>query len=160
MANLLTNIQKAPFLYLSDHPNQNFENLKNLLDDGYKNISACDVSNSLKSVFFSARNTDIIQRWIIKEVYYKSKLKISYQNPLILNQLMNSIFVEYAQFLPFSLKEQIFELNSKVVNTCIPTIINNTMAQLYLIRDQEMLRPLPNPEYINSKGSRSSSFIS
>lgn len=156
MPNLLSDIQRAPFLYLEDHPDNNFEKIKKTIDNGFSKINYDTVNNTIRTIFFSARNIDIIQRWTIKEVYYRSRksLLISYQNPLILNQLMNDIYIEYNQQLPFSLKEQIYELDSKVVNLIVPNIINNAMGQVYLIRDQQTYTTIPRPESVNSKGSR------
>lgn len=156
MSNLLSDIQLGNFLYLNDHPNQYFETIKKQLDDGFKKNKDIDIYNSIKDAFFSARNIDIIQRWVIKEVYHqtKKKLLISYQNTSILIQLMNDIFVEYAQFLPFQFKEQLYELNSKVVNLITPVIIKNAIGQLNLIRDQNTYTTIPRPENVNNKGSR------
>lgn len=156
MINLLSDVQLGNFLYLNDHPNQYFETIKKQLHDAYTKNKNIDIYNSIKDSFFSARNIDIIQRWVIKEVYLQTnkKLLIPYQNNSILIQLMNDIFVEYAQFLPFNLKEQLFELNSKVVSLITPVIIKNAIGQLNLIRDQNTYITLDRPINVNNKGSR------
>lgn len=156
MINLLSDIQLGNFLYLCDHPDKHFESIKKQLAEGFEKNKDIDIYNSIKDAFFSVRNIDIIQRWVIKEVYHQTnkKLIISYQNPTILIQLMNDMFVDYAQFLPFQFKEQLYELNSKVVKLITPVIINNAIGQLNLIKDQNTYTTIPRPENVNNKGSR------
>ena len=67
---------------------------------------------------------------------------------------MNDIFVDYGQFLQFNLKEQLFELNFKVINKAVPVIIESAIGQINLIRDQNTNLVIDRPEIVNVKGNR------
>jgi hypothetical protein len=115
----------SPIFYLEDHPNQHFESISEKIESGYKNLENMNIDANfiIKDTFFSAKNIDLIQRWIIKEIIKETKIKISYQKIEHLLLIMNSIYSIYAKNLPYNLKEQIYDLDKKVVNECKRLII-------------------------------------
>lgn len=55
---------------------------------------------------------------------------------------MNGIYHDYSRNLPYDLKEQILDLNERVVNFITPWLINEVEAyQRYLIDSNTPLRP-------------------
>lgn len=113
------------FLFIEDHPDQFFEKITDKIQSGYKDLEEIGVDGNfiIKDTFFSARNIDIIQRWIIKEIIKKTKIKIPYQKTEHLIPIMDSIYSREGKNLPFNLKQQIYELDKNVVNECIKLIL-------------------------------------
>jgi hypothetical protein len=96
----------------------------------------------MKEAFFLRENIEIIQNSIIRNVAKKSKYLISRQKEDDIILLMNGIYHDYARNLPYNLKEQIQELNERVVNFVTPWLINEVEAyQRYLIDANTPLRP-------------------
>lgn len=112
-----------PFFYLEDHPKQYFEDIAEKLSSGFNNLK--DHNNHeflIKNTFYSAENINIIQRWLIKEVAKKTKIKIPAQNIDHLKLIMDSIYSLYSQNLPYALKAQIYFLDKTVVFECLKLI--------------------------------------
>ena len=113
-----------PFFYLEDHPNQYFENISEKLESNFNILKLYNTDHDLiKNTFYSSQNINIIQRWIIKEVLKKTKIKIPPQNIDHLKSVMDSIYSLYNQNLPYSLKYQIYTLDKSVVIECLKLII-------------------------------------
>jgi hypothetical protein len=107
--------------------------------------------NSLKEVFFSTDNIDIIQNKLINEVKNQSKGKyiIGYQKNEHLIQIMEDIFKTYYS-------NNINELNNKVVIFCLPYIFNQIASHIKWQKDSNTpLIPLPLPETTSITGKRS-----
>jgi|688.fasta_scaffold17831_7 hypothetical protein len=77
--------------------------------------------------YFSKENIDIVQEGIINSVYNKSqgKYTISRQSDSELLIVMRSIYFQYGKNLTFDIKQQIRDLNIKVINWCVDEIITN-----------------------------------
>ena len=122
-------MEQSSFLLTSDHPDQYYEKLNKALVAGYDELEKVNVDASfiIKDTFFSPRNIDLIQRWIIKETQQKIKILIPYQKIEHIMTVMNSVYGIYGQNLPFALKEQIYELDKKVVYVTVDSIINETL---------------------------------
>jgi hypothetical protein len=78
----------------------------------------------LSSAFFSKKNIDHLQCLIIRLVRERSngKWNISRQSDNELITVMRSLYLQYAQHLPFNLREQLVELNRHVIIDVVPRI--------------------------------------
>lgn len=148
-----------PFLFLSSHRKDYFNQMKNEMSknsEGYQGYI-------LEKVFFLDENVQLIQRQIIMSVYKYSNKKylIKEQNREDINVIMKFIFNEYAQHLPFKIKEQVTELNNKVSNLISKEIINNLESHQKYITDsttQPIL--LDRPLNVTSAGNRTLPSVS
>jgi hypothetical protein len=139
---IIHKLDKAPFLFWNQHPKQYFERYT---DDKQCREPSCEDANNIelvKEAFFLRENIEIIQNSIIRNVAKKSKYLISRQKEDDIIILMNGIYHDYARNLPYDLREQIQELNERVVNFVTPWLINEVEAyQRYLIDANTPLRP-------------------
>lgn len=149
-------LQKAPFLFLSDHPNQYFDKFTNILKDGYDNLENKNVDGSfiLKDTFLSARNLNIVQKMICREVLKRTGIEIPYQNMIHITEVANAIYDIYGQNLPYNLKEQIYELDMKMVLHLADIAVNELYVRARYYRDIESANFIENPQYMGSKGQR------
>jgi hypothetical protein len=68
---------------------------------------------------------------------------------------MQYIFNEYAQHLPYNIKEQITELNNKTVSIIYIDIIKNLESHEKYIRDSTTQPvPIDRPENVNGAGNK------
>ena len=139
---IIHKLDKAPFLFTNEHKQkyfQKYNNLKQCEED------ECIDSNNVelvKEAFFLIENIEIIQNSIIRNVAKKSKYIISRQKEEDIVIVMNGIFHDYARNLPYNLKEQVLELNQRVVNFVTPWIINEIEAYVnYLVDANTPLTP-------------------
>lgn len=139
---IIHKLDKAPFLFWNQHPKNYFERYTN---EKQCREPSCEDANNIelmKEAFFLRENIEIIQNSIIRNVAKKSKYLISRQKEDDIILLMNGIYHDYARNLPYNLKEQIQELNERVVNFVTPWLINEVEAyQRYLIDANTPLRP-------------------
>lgn len=156
MSSLYSQIQQAPFLYLNDHPDQHFEQIATALTQGNKDLDkqGLDSSFVIKDVMHSPRNIDIIQKWTVFEVRKKTGITIPYQNEKHVRQAIEGIWQAYGQNLPFNLKEQIRELDIKVMRTLSEAIITELYAQMRYNRDIESANYIDRPIFVGAKGQR------
>ena len=97
----------------------------------YMGLSKDDTNaRLLGSLFFRQSNVDILQDTLIRETYVKSgnKFIIKKQKQGHLINAMQKQFIRYGQYLPCQLKEQIEQLNRRVIKSIIPGIISNCIA--------------------------------
>jgi hypothetical protein len=135
-------LEKAPFLFWNQHPKKYFERYTNEKQCGEPSCHDADNVELVKEAFFLRENIEIIQNAIIRNVAKKSKYLISRQKEDDIILLMNGIYNDYSRNLPYDLKEQILDLNDKVVNFVTPWLINEVEAyQRYLIDSNTPLRP-------------------
>jgi hypothetical protein len=156
MSNFTDDIQKGWFLLMSDHPNQYYENVTDALNSGFNELNklGVDASYIIKDTFFASRNIDLIQRWLIKDVQAKTKILIPYQKIEHIMPVMSSVYELYGQDLPFSLKEQIYELDNKVVIILVESIIAELASRIRYLQDSSNSGFIEQPIYAGSKGQR------
>lgn len=148
-----------PFLFLSNHRKDYFNQMKesmNEQNEGYQGYI-------LEKVFFSDENVQLIQRQIIMDVYKRSNKKylIKEQNREDINIVMKYIFNDYAQHLPFKIKEQVTELNNKISNMLSKEIIENLESHQKYIRDSTSQPTLiDRPKNVTSAGNRTLPSVS
>ena len=101
---------------------QLYENEKNpyQFDNSLKSIQS---DNVLNKTFFSQKNIDMIQNAIINEVVQKTYYKIGRQSELQLQIIMRSLFLQFARNDPCNIKQQIIELDRKVIDYSVDRII-------------------------------------
>ena len=139
---IIHKLDKAPFLFWNQHPKNYFERYTNEKQCREPTCKDADNVELVKEAFFLRENIEIIQNAIIRNVAKKSKYLISRQKEDDIILLMNGIYHDYARNLPYNLREQIQELNDRVVNFVTPWLINEVEAyQRYLIDANTPLRP-------------------
>ena len=156
MSRNIPEIQQAHFLYLSDHPDQHYEHISSVLREGYAELEKYDIDASfiIKDSFLSARNINLIQKWICLEVLKRTGIEIPYQNLIHVTEVANAMYDAYGQNLPFNLKEQIYELDMKVVMHLSDIAVNELYARARYYRDIEAANFIENPQYMGAKGQR------
>jgi hypothetical protein len=136
-------LEKAPFLFTNVHPKSYFERYNNTKQCEEANCVDANDDELVKEAFFSRENIEIVQNMIIKNVAKKSgKYIIARQKDVDVMILMNNVYHDYAKHLPYNLKEQVQELDDRVVNFITPWLINEIESyQNYLIDSNAPLRP-------------------
>jgi hypothetical protein len=111
-----------------------------------KNITKTNIDDIsiLKDYFFSDENIEIINKQIVLTIWKKTNktYKIGFQNKDNLLIIMQYIFLENAKHLPYNIKNQIKDLNCRVVGEILPIIITNFEQKLGYLRDIEKRQPL------------------
>lgn len=115
--------------------------------------------NALSSAFFSKENMKAIQNAIRKAVYDKSgpkKYVIDDQSADELTIIMRTMFLQYAQNLPYDIAGQVTELNEKVLNWSVPHILSAVDHYNYYLNDiSHMPVPLSRSVHLSSAGTKS-----
>lgn len=115
--------------------------------------------NALSSAFFSKENMKAIQNAIRRAVYDKSgpkKYVIDDQSADELTIIMRTMFLQYAQNLPYDIAGQVTELNEKVLNWSVPHILSAVDHYNYYLNDiSHMPVPLSRSVHLSSAGTKS-----
>ena len=120
-------------------------------------IRSIHVKNDLSKIFFSRMNIDHIQEAIRYLVFQKScgKHVIDKQSETELIIVMRSIYLQYGQHKPFKINEQVRDLNTQVLNYCVPRILEEIKIYLHYRKDISALPvPMDRGEFISSKGTK------
>jgi len=135
----LTNL---PIGFFQDYNPKNTELRSQLV----KNITKTNIDDIsiLKEFFFSDENIELINKQIVLTIWKKTNktYKIGFQNKDNLLIIMQYIFLENAKHLPYNIKNQIRDLNCRVVGEILPIIITNFEQKLGYLRDIEKRQPL------------------
>jgi hypothetical protein len=116
-------------------------------------------ANPLNQAYFSAPNFQIIQNSIRKTVYDKTGEIIDPVSTDDLFMVMRAIYLQYGRNLPTHIREQIEDLNDRVVAWCVPKIVAEVnMYKTYTKDISSMPIPLAHPMSQNSAGTRSLPF--
>ena len=110
-------------------------------------ISECNI-NDLELVYFSNENIDLINKQLILAVYKNSNktYKINEQSPIALTIVMRYIFIEFSKNLLYDIKDQIKELNCRVINELVPKILTEVSQRVNYLNEISMPRKvLPYP---------------
>lgn len=113
---------------------------------------------ALSSIFFSATNVNALQEAIRYQVYVRSGNThvIDKQSDTELKVIMRGIYLEYAKNSPVDMKGQVQDLNVRVLEFCVNTILSEINMHLYYINDISKLpEPMARGTSTNSAGSRS-----
>ena len=115
---------------------------------------------ALSKYFFSAENTDAIQKTIRYRVHQKTNEVIDYQSSNELYIVMRSILLQYGNFKvsPSSLLQEIQNLNKHVILYCVNEVSSNVLQYKGYMKDLERLPiPLDRPSF-NESGSRNRTY--
>lgn len=111
----------------------------------------------LSQVFFSKNNIDLLHNQIRYNVWLQSDKKhiIGRQSDTELEIIMRSIYLQYSKNLPYDIKNQIKELNSMILDYCIPNILSEVEQYLsYKVNVSKLPTPMARPKSLTSAGSK------
>lgn len=140
-------------LFLNANPTNLFQKIKRYKENNDNKDCVCLVQR----VFLSQENLKIIQKQLVISVFKKSnkKYKIPFQDPKSIITVMKYMYNFFGTDLPFNVKEQITELNQKVVDELTPSIIINLDSYYqYLIDSSTQPTLLDLPINTSSGGVR------
>jgi hypothetical protein len=123
-------------------------------EEAIKNIHT---KNELSDLFFSRENIDILHdgiRYLVsKKTCGKFVIDRQSENDLII--VMRSIYLQYGEHKPLGLVEQVKELNTRVLEYCVPKIIEEIKIYMQYRNDISSLPvPLSRGEFVSSKGTK------
>lgn len=114
-------------------------------------------NNQVSSLYFSAKNIDALQEGIRYLVYMKSCQKhvIGKQPEDELKVIMRSIYLQFAKNQPFDALAQVRELNAKVLEYCVPRVLEEIdQYNLYTKQISTLPIPLENAQNVSKKGTQ------
>lgn len=143
-------ITKGHFLYLSCEAPVNYYNSikKKISNKGRKGLCSNRV---FEDTFYSNNNISIIQSMLKEEIKRLTcnKYTIVNQDTLQLEEIMRYVYDMYGQALPFKEKEQMLELDRKVVHFAAETAILNIQHKARFLHRQFNPLDVSIPEPIN-----------
>ena len=111
----------------------------------------------LNELFFSRQNLEALQIGIRNMVAKRSngEFVIGKQSEVELQVIMRAIYLNHAKHLEVDVLEQVRELNSRVIDFCVPRIIEEIRMFKYYKKDISKLPiPLDRGQFSSSKGLR------
>jgi len=149
----LKDIEFAPFLYFNAHDKNYWDVAKRAIDventNDYKNYQL------LETLFFSKSNINIIQKNLIKYIYYKTKgrFTIKPQNELTLIIVMKHVYNVFGRYFAYNIQKQLSVLNDQVIILITPGIITNLYQYYFYLNEIESNpNPLDYGSNTSSKG--------
>ena len=118
-----------------------------------RNMNCTDVS----AIFFSANNVNLLQTGIYNKILNISagKYNIGRQSDTDLKIIMRSIYFQYGKNTPNNIKEQVLDLNTRVIDWCVPEILSNIkQSDKYIMDISTMPVPLDRSILPSQKGLR------
>ena len=126
------------------------ENTANIIS---RNMNCTDVS----TIFFSDNNVNLLQTGIYNKILNISagKYNIGRQSDTDLKIIMRSIYFQYGKNKPNNIKEQVLDLNTRVIDWCVPEILSNIkQSDKYIMDISTMPIPLDRSILPTQKGLR------
>ena len=108
-------------------------------------LKSLQTTTLLSKAYFSTENQSILQNAIRRGVHQATQHIVDEQDHLQLQIVMRSVFLQYAKHDTSSvkiIKQQIAELNQKVIDYCVPIVISNVKQYLHYRKDISSL-PVP-----------------
>ena len=133
---------------------QNNNGVKNYKEEALKGIQT---KSKLSQVFFSKNNIELLQNQLRYNVWLQSNKKhvIGKQSETELEIIMRSIYLQYSKNLPYNIKEQIEELNTMILDYCIPNILSELEQYLaYKVNVSQLPEPMARPKSLSSAGEK------
>ena len=137
---------QMPQAYLSDNKMANELRNKVTASRLIHEESVCP--EQLSQIFYSNENIELINRQLVLVVFKKTggQIKINFQSKDDLQVVMRWVYINFARNLPFKIKEQIKDLNVKVIKEVLPKVLTEANQYLDYIRDiNKPVEPLPPP---------------
>ena len=123
------------------------------------NLGSMQQPTVLSRAYFSAANIQIIQNALRKGVHDATNIVVDEQNTEQLQLVMRSVFLQYSRNQTHSaevIREQIEEMNQKVIEYCVPVVVSNVKQyQQYLVDVSTMPTPMSHGLATSQAGSRS-----
>ena len=126
----------------------------NYAQEATRNIHS---DSKLARVYFSKENIDLLQDMIRYQVYEQSSRQhvVARQSDTELEVIMRHFYLTYGRNQPDRLTEQVAELNTYVVNECVPMILSSVEQYLaYRLRITQQPVPLARSVNLSSKGDK------
>jgi hypothetical protein len=120
-------------------------------------VSANLETTRLQTAFFSEKNIEVLQKLIAYHVWIQSnkRHRIARQDDNQLKIVMKSIYFTYSKNLDNNIMQQVKELNSYVLDYCVPEVLSNVEQYLsYKKRVSNLPVPLELPKYTAKAGTR------
>jgi hypothetical protein len=133
---------------LKTTPDNLTENNTNLIS---RNMNCTDVS----AVFFSDNNVNLLQLGIRNKVLNVSngKYNIGKQSDIDLKIIMRSIYFQHGKNTTNNVRGQVLDLNTRVIDWCVPEILSNIQQSDKYIMDISTLPiPMDLPNLTTQKG--------
>jgi len=113
--------------------------------------------SDVASLLFSQMNIDILQEGIRYSVYIKSKGQhvIGKQSETELQIVMRSIYLQYSNNRSTEIVEQVRELNSRILDFVVPTVLSEVHQYVNYTRDINFLPvPLERSKNMSTAGTK------
>lgn len=120
-------------------------------------IKGIHQETALNALFFSKENIDALQEGIRYTIYMRSCKKhvIGRQSDDELKIIMRSIYLQNAEHKPYALIEQVRQLNSLVLDYCVPRILNEIEGYMNYKKDiSQVPIPMERSQNVNVKGTK------
>lgn len=147
----IENNRNVPFDLYQENGSISFLPFKN------QAITHITTRNVLSDTFFSEENQNIIQNKLRYQVWLQTDKKhvIDKQSHTELQVIMRSIYFQFAQNRDTDIKEQIEELNRRVLEFAVPRVYSNLMQYIGYKRDISKLpEPLEHSMQVGMKGTK------
>ncbi len=121
---------------------------KNKATSYYDALNGIWENTTLSNLFFSAKNTQIIQNAIRAQIYQKSAGKYVIAPPGVdsLHIIMRSYFLQYVEYDDSRITAHIQELNGLVIDHCVNQLYGSSISYVRYLEDQSSLvQPLALP---------------
>lgn len=126
------------------------ENNTNLIS---RNMNCTDLS----AIFLSDDNVNLLQIGIRNKILNLSngKYNIGKQSDIDLKIIMRSIYFQYGKNPSNDLRAQVLDLNTRVIDWCVPEILSNIkQSDKYIMDISTLPVPLDRPNLTTQKGLR------
>lgn len=135
-----------------------FQNGNNKLTEfSHEAIQGVHTKTPLNDLFFSKKNIDALQLGIRNLVADRTNNEfiIGNQSEVELQIIMRAIYLSHAKHLPYDIIGQVRTLNAKVLDYCVPRILEEIRMYNYYKNDVSKLpMPLDRGEFSSAKGTR------
>ena len=135
-----------------------FQNGNNKLSEfSHEAIQGVHTKTPLNDLFFSSKNIDALQLGIRNLVANRTnnEFVIGNQSEVELQIIMRAIYLSEAKHLPYDVIGQVRTLNAKVLDYCVPRILEEIRMFNYYKNDVSRLpMPLDRGEFSSAKGTR------
>lgn len=120
--------------------------------------------NPVSDAFFSDINLKHLKYLTCKLVYQRSgnlyRLDPASQSDNELLIIMRAYYLQNSKNLPNNIKEQVAELNLKIILDVVPRVLSRVKQELAYQRDQgSMPLPLPVPQNVSNAGTKSNRSV-
>ena len=146
-------LSDMPELDIPEYQRKNIDNKTYTTEAIYGQIT----STQLSDLFFSEMNIEALQQGIRYRIFVETngKYTIGRQSDQELKIVMRSIYFQYAKNLSTDCVSQVQELNSRVLNWCVPEIKSNLLQYETYRKDASTLpMPLDRSPMVSTKGTK------